>query len=56
MDSNINIPIPIKIEEELKQEKTNLALAFHRGKSLSDLKDLVSRIHCLEEKLIAILN
>jgi hypothetical protein len=56
MSSNNEMLIPARIKEELQQEKTNLALAFHRGKSLADLKDLVSKIHCLEEKLVAILN
>ena len=41
MERNINTITPARIEEELKQEKNNLALAFHRGKSLTDLKELV---------------
>ncbi|QEC67348.1 hypothetical protein FRZ67_08585 [Panacibacter ginsenosidivorans] len=56
MESNIKTPAPARIERELKQLKKNLALGFHRGKSLSELKDIISKIHSLEEKLIAFLN
>jgi len=56
MNSNIEAPTPARIEKELKQQKKNLAIEFHRGKSLSELKDLICKIHCLEEKLIAFLN
>jgi hypothetical protein len=56
MDSSIKANTPARLEKELKQQKKKLAIEFHRGKSLSELKELISKIHCLEERLIAFLN
>ena len=49
--TNTNIA---QLEAELRAEKSKFAKAFHGGKSLSDLKDLVSKIHRLEEKFMAL--
>ena len=49
--ANTNIAF---LEAELRAEKSKFAKAFHRGKSMSDLKDLVNKIHRLEEKFMAL--
>ncbi|MEP6845317.1 MAG: hypothetical protein ABI861_04915 [Panacibacter sp.] len=49
--TNTNIK---QLEAELREEKSKFAKAFHKGKSMSDLKDLVSKIHQLEKKFIAL--
>jgi len=54
MQSILNNADAAKMEQELRKEKDAFALAFHRGKSMSDLAELVSRIHHLEEKLDAL--
>lgn len=56
MHNNIKTLPSVRIEKELKQERNKLALAFHRGKSLSELKELLGKIHCLETKLATFLN
>jgi hypothetical protein len=55
MQSILNNADMARIEQELRKERDFFALAFHRGKSMSDLTELVSRIHYLEEKLDALL-
>ena len=42
-----------QLEAELREEKSKFAKAFHSGKSLSELKDVVDRIHMLEKKFKA---
>ena len=49
--TNTNIA---QLEAELRAEKSKFAKAFHGGKSMSDLKELVSKIHKLEKKFTAL--
>jgi len=43
-----------QLEAELREEKSRFAKAFHQGKSMSELKDLVEKIHMLERKFFAL--
>ncbi|QEC68712.1 hypothetical protein FRZ67_15885 [Panacibacter ginsenosidivorans] len=43
-----------KIESALRAEKSKFAKAFHQGKSMSELKDVVDKIHTLEKKFSAL--
>lgn len=45
--SNTNIK---QLEAELREEKSRFAKAFHRGKSMSELRDVIEKIHLLEKK------
>lgn len=56
MQSILNIADAARMEQELKKERELFALAFHRGKSMSDLTELVNRIRHLEKKLKALLD
>lgn len=49
--TNTNIK---EVEAELREEKSKFAKAFHQGKSMSELKDVVDRIHSLEKKFTAL--
>lgn len=49
--TNINIK---EVEIQLREEKSKFAKAFHRGKSMSELKDVVEKIHTLEQKFTAL--
>jgi hypothetical protein len=42
------------VEAELREEKSRFAKAFHQGKSMSELKDVVDKIHLLEKKFTAL--
>ena len=42
------------VEAELRAEKSKFAKAFHKGKSMSELKDVVDKIHTLEQKFTAL--
>lgn len=44
-----------QLEAELREEKSKFAKAFHKGKSMSELKDVVEKIHQLEKKFTALL-
>ena len=44
-----------QIEVELREEKSKFARAFHRGKSMTELKDVVEKIHTLEQKIKGLL-
>ena len=46
--TNTNIK---QLEAELREEKSKFAKAFHRGKSMSELKDEADKIHQLEKKI-----
>ena len=54
MSSHITQANIQKIEAELRAEKSKFAKAFHQGKSMSELKDLVEKIHMLERKFFAL--
>ena len=43
-----------KIEAALRAEKSKFAKAFHQGKSMTELKDVVDKIHRLEKKFNAL--
>lgn len=51
MQSILNNSDNLVLEQELRRERDLFALAFHRGKRMSDLAELVNRIHDLEEKI-----
>lgn len=40
-----------QLEAELREEKSKFAKAFHRGKSMGELRDVVDKIHSLEQKV-----
>jgi hypothetical protein len=54
MSSHITQTQIKKIEAELRAEKSKFAKAFHQGKSMSQLKDVVDKIHMLEQKFSAL--
>jgi hypothetical protein len=43
-----------KLEAELRAEKSKIARAFNQGKSMSEMNDVVEKIHKLEEKFNAL--
>jgi hypothetical protein len=49
--TNINI---MQLEAELREEKSRFAKAFHGGKSMSELREVVEKIHMLEKKFSAL--
>jgi len=49
--TNTNIQ---QLEAELREEKSKFAKAFHQGKSMSELKDVVNKIRLLEKKFTAL--
>jgi hypothetical protein len=49
--TNMNI---LQLEAELREEKSRFAKAFHRGKSMSELREVVEKIHTLEKKFSAL--
>ena len=51
MYSILNHFDPAQLKKELEKERKSLAVAFHRGKSMSELKELVTKIRMLEAKL-----
>ena len=54
MSSHITQTTIQKIEAALREEKSKFAKAFHQGKSMSQLKDVVDKIHMLEKKFNAL--
>ena len=54
MSSHITQANIQKIEAELRAEKSKFAKAFHQGKSMSELKDVVDKIHTLEKKFTSL--
>jgi len=49
--TNINIQ---QLEAELREEKSKIARAFSQGKSMSQMNDVIEKIHKLEKKFNAL--
>ncbi|CAN5573572.1 hypothetical protein BH10BAC2_BH10BAC2_09950 [soil metagenome] len=56
MHSILNNPDLAMLEQELRKERDYFAVAFHRGKSLSDLKEQLTKIRSLEKQLALLLH